>query len=209
MAKKNNYLNNKKLYECIQDYTSRCRKAEAEGKEKPPMPEYAGACIHLICTRMGTRWNFVGYTFREEMVGDAILDCVHAFYNFDSDRFNNPFGYFSRVGWRAMIRKIFTEKRETYLKHKNYQMATISGSEYEVPSDYTDPMAIRVGANEATADGKDMSDGVISSFEALLTKRREKRDAKTAEAKQMGHNGGPPLNDEEPKSEAEDENTLI
>lgn len=187
MAKKNHYLNNRKLLECIVDYRARCKAAREAGKPEPGMPEYAGACVKLICEKMGTRGNFSGYTYREEMVGDAIMDCVHAFYNFDSDRFSNPFGYFSRVAWRAMIRKIFTEKKETYLKHKTYQLSATGsfaggGDPYETPGDYVDPRAIRAGLQtEVTAGGQEQSNGVITDFEALLGRRREKREEKAAE----------------------------
>lgn len=184
--KKNNYLNNKKLLECIVEYTARRRELEAQGKPKPPMPDYAGRCIILICERIGGRGNFRAYTYRDEMVGDAIMDCVNAFYNFDSDRFNNPFGYFSRVAWRAMIRKIFTEKRETYNKHKSYQLSAINDTQYETPSDYVDPRAHRVGAStEIQIGGQEGSNTVVREFEELLDRRRKSRTEKETGAPKM------------------------
>lgn len=176
---RNHYLNNKKLLECIVEYTARRRVLEAEGKPKPPMPDYAGRCILLICERIGSRGNFRSYTYRDEMVGDAVMDCVNAFYNFDSDRFNNPFGYFSRVAWRAMIRKIFTEKRETYNKHKSYQISAINDTQYEVPEGYQDPRAHRVGSStEIQISGQEGSNTVIREFEDLLDRRRKSRAEK-------------------------------
>lgn len=175
MASKN-YINNKKLYECMQAYTARARQASAEGKPRPPVPEYVGECILLICRRMGTRFNFTGYSYRDEMVGDAIVDCVNAFYNFDSDRFSNPFGYFSMVAWRAMVRKIFNEKKETYLKHKSLQNAMLAGEQYDSPEHWQDPNANRSTPAEPVKAIREVTDGVVTDFENLLERRKKGRE---------------------------------
>lgn len=171
-----NYLNNAELLECIVDH----RRRSEEAGETLPMPDYAGKCIMLICQRMGSRHNFRGYSWVQEMVSDAILDCTNAFDLFDHTRFDNPFGYLSMIAWRAMVRRIFSEKRETYLKHKSLQMATMVGGNYDAPDEYTDPRAARRGTSEQrngmssshlSANGT-ISDGVVNEFEALLERRR-------------------------------------
>lgn len=70
---------------------------------------------------MGTRWNFAAYTFRSEMVGDAILNLIKAVDNFDPSKSKNPFGYFSRIAWRAFLRRIEDEQDQTYVKLKNME----------------------------------------------------------------------------------------
>lgn len=182
MAAKNQYLNNKKLYQCIREYADRRREAEAEGRERPLMPEYAGECVLMLCKRMGTRYNFAGYSYVQDMVDDAILDCVAAFYNFDPYRFNNPFGYFSRVAWRAMVRRIYTEKRESYLKHKSLMNAYVSGEMWDSPDDYRDPGGERVGA-DSHESGQSVSEKVVQDFEELLERRKKPKQERVDESR--------------------------
>lgn len=182
--KPKNYVSNKQLYEYIVEYNVRRKAAEAAGKPRPPMPDKVGEAIYLMCTRMGTRFNFRGYSFNDEMVGDAIVDCVNAFYLYDSDRFNNPFGYFSRIAWNAMIRKIFTEKVETYVKHKSLINAMISGDHWDSPDDFVDSRAIQASSAAETplpgASGS-VSDGVVTDFESLIERRKKARTKKSEE----------------------------
>lgn len=179
---KKNYINNRALFERMRDWKDGCRRAEREGRQKPPIPEYVGAAIKLLCERMSMKMNFVGYSYREELVGDAIVDCVHGAYTFDSDRFSNPFGYFSMIAWRAMIRKIYKEKLETYVKHKSFLNGMISGDNYESHPDWADPRAVRTSVDSSTSsspiDGATtVSDGVVADFEALLDRRRKKKES--------------------------------
>jgi DNA-directed RNA polymerase specialized sigma24 family protein len=80
-----------------------------------------GTAIYNIATRLSYRPNFVNYTFKEEMIGDAILNMVKALQaqKFDPDR-GNAFSYFGKIAWHAFIEKIKKEnKRHTTLV--NYQ----------------------------------------------------------------------------------------
>ena len=108
--------------------------ARVGGRSEPPVPDSVGGEILRICRNMSTRANFNGYTFLEEMVGDAVYDCARAVRNYNINRIEqNPFGYFSRIAWNAFLRRIELECRETKLKQdlfldENYQaFSTIEG----------------------------------------------------------------------------------
>lgn len=45
------------------------------------------------------------------MVGDAILKAVRAVPNYNIEKFDNPFGYFSKVIERCFLQRIASEKR--------------------------------------------------------------------------------------------------
>lgn len=93
--------------------------ARVAGKTEPPVPNSIGTAILHICQRMSTRANFNGYTYLEEMVGDAVLDCTRAVRNYNVNRIEqNPFGYFSRISWNAMLRRIEVEGNQTKLKQE-------------------------------------------------------------------------------------------
>lgn len=113
-----NYINNTKLYEELKIYYEK----KAGGSE-PQISNYIGQCILDIANKMMTRPNFSGYTetWKEEMKSDAIRNCVIACKTFDPNKSKNAFGFFSRVAWNGFIHRIKLEKKQTAIKHKNYQ----------------------------------------------------------------------------------------
>lgn len=58
--------------------------------------------------------NFINYTYKDEMVGDAILKMIQALEHkkFDIDNRDNPFGYFTTIAFHAFINRIKKEKRQ-------------------------------------------------------------------------------------------------
>lgn len=127
MAKKRNYVNNKDLLQALIDYRNACKEAEESGDRNPQVPEYVGKCILLIATRLATKPNFSGYSYKEEMISDGIENCLQYIHNFDPDKSQNPFAYFTQIIWYAFLRRIQKEKKQTYIKFKaSQQMLTQS-----------------------------------------------------------------------------------
>ena len=58
--------------------------------------------------------NFINYTYKDEMVGDAILKMMQAleYKKFDIENRDNPFGYFTTIAFHAFINRIKKEKRQ-------------------------------------------------------------------------------------------------
>lgn len=86
-----------------------------QDKEDDPdtrIPEYLGACFIKMSNRLATKGNFYGYTYKDEMIADGILDCVKAVKNFDPEKSKNPFGYFTQILYYAFIRRITLEKKK-------------------------------------------------------------------------------------------------
>lgn len=110
---KEHYVDKKLLLADLTEYRNKCDAAIAAGKPPPRIPESVGVAIDLIARKLATRYNFRGYTFREEMVQDGILDACKAVKNFNPDQSKkNPFGYFNLIIWRAMVRRIKDENAE-------------------------------------------------------------------------------------------------
>lgn len=118
---KKHYVNNKTMYEEMVKYKDACKLAEQEGKKRPQIPRYIGDCLMLICKKLSTKPNFMNYTYRDEMISDGIENCVASVHNFDPSKSLNPFAYFTQIAWNAFIRRITMEKKQSYIKHKNYQ----------------------------------------------------------------------------------------
>lgn len=60
--------------------------------------------------------NFINYSWREEMISDAIENCLKCVANFDPQKSTNPFAYFTQVSWFAFIRRIQKEQKEQKIK---------------------------------------------------------------------------------------------
>lgn len=79
--------------------------------KEPIMPDTIGADLLKICDGLSKRFNFRGYTYRDEMVRDAVVDCVKAVKKYDGTRFTNPFGYFSQIANYAFLGRLDKEKK--------------------------------------------------------------------------------------------------
>ena len=112
------YVDNKTLYKVMIEFKDAVRDAEAVDDPPPKVPDYVGACLLKIANRLSTKPNFINYTFREEMVSDGIENCINYINNFDPNKSNNPFAYFTQIIYYAFLRRIQKEKKQLYIKHK-------------------------------------------------------------------------------------------
>lgn len=119
MAKaKNHYVNNKQMHAKLFEWKMAVCEAEAAGTLRPRVPEYIGECIKLIATNLARKPNFMNYSFKEEMIGDGIENCLMYIDNFNPEKYKNPFAYFTQIIYYAFLRRIQKEKKQTYIKHK-------------------------------------------------------------------------------------------
>ena len=117
-AKKQHYVNNKQFLEAITEWKEKVKDAESLGEERPPVTDYIGECFLKIAQHLSFRPNFINYTFKEEMIGDGIENCLQYVNNFDPEKSKNPFSYFTQIIYYAFIRRIQKEKKQSHVKHK-------------------------------------------------------------------------------------------
>ena len=113
--RKNNFIDNKELYAAFVEYRGKVDKAKEEGlpkKEWPRIPTYIAKAFLDIAEHLSMRPNFSNYIYRQDMVSDAVENCIIYAYNFDPEKSKNPFSYFTQVCWYAFIRRIGKEKRQ-------------------------------------------------------------------------------------------------
>ena len=77
------YVSNQELYDALVEYRKKSADADNAGRKKPKLPDFIGECILKIASRLSYRPNFANYPYREEMVSDAVLNCVTYIDNFD------------------------------------------------------------------------------------------------------------------------------
>lgn len=123
--KSNHYVDNEKFLQALIDHTNERKKAEAEGRPEPQISNYIGECILKISENISHLPRFSMYSFREEMVGDGIENCLRYYRNFDPTVSKNPFAYFSQISYWAFVRRIKKEKKELYGKYKATQQFSL------------------------------------------------------------------------------------
>jgi hypothetical protein len=116
--KTNHYINNADFLKALIDYKEKCKVAEQNNLSDPPIPNYVGECFLKIADHLSRKPNFSSYSFREEMVSDAIENCLMYFRNFDETKSKNPFAYFTQITYYAFLRRIIREKKQLYVKYK-------------------------------------------------------------------------------------------
>ena len=115
---KQEYVNNKDFLAAMIEYKASVQTAETKNKSRPIVPTYVGECIMKIATHLARKPNFVNYTFKEEMISDGIENCLQYIDNFNPEKSNNPFAYFTQIIYYAFIRRIQKEKKQSHVKHK-------------------------------------------------------------------------------------------
>lgn len=115
---KPHYVSNADFLVAMKAYREKVLEAAEAGEPKPRVPEYIGECILKIATHLSYKSNFIGYTYREDMILDGVENCLQYISNFDPTKSSNPFAYFTQIIYYAFIRKIQKEKKQSYIKNK-------------------------------------------------------------------------------------------
>ncbi len=124
-AKSEHYVDNKKLFAEMKIYLDSVKEAEESGSDRPRVQEYIGECLLKISTRLSTKPNFINYTYRDEMISDGIENCINYIGNFNPEKSDNPFAYFTQIIYYAFLRRIQREKKQLYIKHKSLERSLI------------------------------------------------------------------------------------
>ena len=103
------------------EFKEKCKVAEEGGDDRPPVSNYIGECFLKIATHLSYRPNFINYTYREDMISDGIENCLQYVQNFNTEKSNNPFAYFTQIIYYAFLRRIAKEKKQTHVKNKMIQ----------------------------------------------------------------------------------------
>jgi hypothetical protein len=123
--KPEHYVDNKLFLQAMIEFKDKCAKAEKRKRKPPPVTNYIGECFLKIANHLSYRPNFINYTFRDDMISDGIENCLQYLKNFNPDKSNNPFAYFTQIIYYAFIRRIQKEKKQTNIKYKMIEQGGI------------------------------------------------------------------------------------
>ena len=137
----NHYIDNEKFLCVLKQYGEEFRSAKELGVELPMVPEYVGLCFIMIANNLALRPNFNNYTFIDEMISDAVENCLVYVNNFNIEKSKNPFAYFTQITYYAFIRRIQKEKRHLHTKYRYIETLSVDdiirqahdAGEYETP----------------------------------------------------------------------------
>jgi len=165
------YVNNAEFSQAVVDYVTLVRDAKEKQEQLPIVPDYIASCFLRIAEGLSHKSNFIRYTYREEMVMDAVENCLKAIENYNLDAATrtgkpNAFAYFTQITWYAFLRRIAKEKKQQEIKLK---YLTKSGIENFIDNEL----------------GDDMSQQVVGAFVDTLRDRIEKVRNVDADVKQF------------------------
>ena len=136
------YVSNKDFTAAVAEFNTLVKEANDAGKQPPRMTEYIGECIYKIATRLSTRPNFINYTYRDEMICDAIENCLQYINNFNPEKSSNAFAYITQICYYAFLRRIQKEKKQVYIKQKTIEKVGIEGSGFTTIDGQHDPSLV-------------------------------------------------------------------
>ncbi len=104
--------------------------------------EELGSMLLLIAKNLSNKGNFINYTWKEDMIQEAVLTCCKYLKNFDLKKSNNPFAYITTICNHAFVNYINKQKRHSEIKdkcfHNRHDMEDVTGTSYSYKAiDYT------------------------------------------------------------------------
>ena len=179
---KPHYVNNAEFSQAVVDYCTKVKHAREREEDLPKVTDYIAQCFLKISEGLSHKSNFVRYTYREEMVMDAVENCLKAIENYDIDKATrtgkpNAFAYFTQISWYAFLRRIEKEKKQQDIKMKYINQSGIEnfldnelGDEQSaaVAQAFVDQLRIRIDEVKE----KD------SEWKEVVKKERKKRTVK-------------------------------
>jgi len=117
------YVNNADFSQAVVDYVTSANEAKNNNQKIPKVTNYIAQCFLRIAEGLSHKSNFIRYTYREEMVMDAVENCLKAINNYDIEAATrtgkpNAFAYFTQITWFAFLRRIAKEKKQQEVKMK-------------------------------------------------------------------------------------------
>lgn len=112
------YVDNKEMLDAYIKYQEQRKKANEAGLPDPVLPRFLGECILNICRRTAYKHNFINYSFRDEMISDAIENCIRGINTFNPETTSSIFSYYTTAAFNSFRRRIQREATESAIRGK-------------------------------------------------------------------------------------------
>jgi hypothetical protein len=162
---KEHYVNNKEFSQAVVDYVNSVNESRTAGKDEPVITDYIGRCFLKISDGLSHKPNFIGYTYREEMVMDAVENCIKAIMNYNVEKATrtglpNAFAYFTQISYYAFLRRIAKEKKQQDIKERYIAYAgadAFADFDSEMPTAQSDNIIGSIRAKNQSIKDKDLA----------------------------------------------------
>lgn len=113
---KTQYVNGRELFEELVIYHEAYKITKAAGLERPPITNKMASSIIRIANKLSNSYNFVNYTYKEELIADGILKCLEKIHLFDPLKSENVFAYATQLIYNEFLNRIKKEQKESSVK---------------------------------------------------------------------------------------------
>jgi len=186
---KPHYVNNKEFSLSVVDYVKLVNEAQKDGTKLPIVPDYIATCFLKIAQGLSHKANFIRYTYREEMVMDAVENCLKAITNYNIEaatRTGNPnaFAYFTQICYYAFLRRLAKEKKQQDIKFKYIEKAGIEDFIMGADTDSTIDSTTRAFVDQLR-DRISVVRGKDESIKEFAKEEKKKEKARKAEGLEL------------------------
>lgn len=113
---KHQYVNGKELFEEMLVYKESCNVAKALGLPRPPITDKIASSIIRISNKLSNSYNFIGYSYKDEMIADGIIKCVEKIHLFNPEKSENVFAYATQIIFNSFINRIKLEQKQASIR---------------------------------------------------------------------------------------------
>ena len=183
------YVNNADFSAAVVEYVTVVQKAKADEINLPIVPDYIAQCFLKIAEGLSHKSNFIRYTYREEMVMDAVENCLKAITNYNIEaatRTGNPnaFAYFTQICYYAFLRRLAKEKKQQDIKFKYIEKAGIEDFIMGADTDSTIDSTTRAFVDQLR-DRISVVRGKDESIKEFAKEEKKKEKARKAEGLEL------------------------
>jgi len=83
--------------------------------------EELGKMFYLIARNLSNKSNYISYTWKQDMVQEAVFTCVKYIKNFNLEKSRNPFAYITTICNHSFIAYIKKQKKHSVIKDTCYK----------------------------------------------------------------------------------------
>jgi hypothetical protein len=165
-----NYLSNSNML-------AELAKCHAQNK----LTEEMGAMFKMLVTRYATIPRFSGYSYNDDMRSFALLTLCKVWKQFNAEKYNNPFAYFTQITHHAFHQIGNQERRQRDIrdallvdqgKNPSFNYAERMSDSYGATDDYGDNDQMETYDKEEKHDYSDV-DEIVAEITSLQEKAAE------------------------------------
>lgn len=99
-------------------------KCQAEGR----VSDKLGQMFLTLATRYGTKPNFSGYSYLDEMISSGVVACIASLHKFNAEKSTNAFAYYTQVIHTSFLQVLNKEKKHQMIRDKSMVEANLNPS---------------------------------------------------------------------------------